>query len=61
MKEVSLENYPWCSGTGTDTSIAISPCFDCEATGYKEGKRAEAYFYYLIDQKEKKMIEKGLL
>jgi DnaJ-class molecular chaperone len=64
MKEVSLENCVWCRGTGNGAEHVLDtpyPCTDCEGTGYKEGKRAEKYFDYFMEQKEKELTEKGLL
>jgi DnaJ-class molecular chaperone len=64
MEEVSLEKCKWCNGTGNGASHIMDtsyPCPDCEGTGYKEGKRAERYFDYLMEEKEKELVEKGLL
>lgn len=64
MEEVSLEKCKWCNGTGNGAVEVMDtpyPCMDCEGTGYKEGKKAEKYSNYLLDKKEKELIEKGLL
>lgn len=61
FEPISLEKCSWCNGSGRDGEYGMYPCFDCEETGFKEGKKAERYNDYLIEKEEQELIKKGLL
>ena len=61
IERVSLEKCKWCNGTGNGASHIMDtsyPCPDCEGTGYKEGKRAELYLDYLMEERHKEEMNK---
>lgn len=48
MKAVPLDKCTWCNGSGDDGG-GYGACPDCESTGYKYGRSAEAYIEYEMD------------
>lgn len=47
MEKIPMDNCEWCKGSGREDGHL--PCPDCEGTGYKYGKRAEASMDALLD------------
>lgn len=48
MEAVPLDTCTWCNGSGDDGG-GYGACPDCESTGYKYGRSAEAYIEYEMD------------
>ena len=62
MTNISLEECPWCNGSGSTTQDGYIfsthyPCPDCEGTGFKYGKRAEKEWERQVEERWRKADE----